>query len=75
MLPVIFLNWQILQERKNILRLVMLYKIINGVVAIPSHPYLQPKLKSSRTHTLGFQRIQEGSQQGRFATERLATKL
>ena len=36
----------------------MLYKIINGVVAINiglSHPYIQSKLRLSRTHPLGFQ--------------------
>ena len=36
----------------------MLYKIINGVVAITSHPYLQPKLRLSRTHPLSFQPYQ-----------------
>ena len=36
----------------------MLYKIVNGVVAIPSHLYLQPKLKFFRTHPLGFQPYQ-----------------
>ena len=30
----------------------MLYKIINGAVAITSQPYLQPKLRISRTHPL-----------------------
>ena len=36
----------------------MLYKIINGVVAITSRPYLQPKQRLSRTHPLGFQPYQ-----------------
>ena len=31
----------------------MLYKIINGVVAISFHAYLQPRLRFSRSHTLG----------------------
>ena len=49
------LNWQTLKKgRRNISRLIMLNKIVNGVVAIPSYPYLQPKLRSSRTHPLGF---------------------
>ena len=33
----------------------MLYKIVNEVVAIPSHPYFQQKLRSFRTHPLGLQ--------------------
>ena len=39
----------------------MLYKIINGVVAINiglSDPYIQSKLRLSRTHPLGFQPYQ-----------------
>ena len=31
----------------------MLYKIINGVVAISFHAYLQPRLRFCRSHTLG----------------------
>ena len=44
-----------LLERRKISRLIMLYKIVNGVVAIPSHPYFQQKLRSFRTHPLGLQ--------------------
>ena len=53
-----FLNWKTLEERRTISRLIMLYKILNGVVAITSHPYLQPKLRLSRTHPLSFQPYQ-----------------
>ena len=56
-----FLNWKTLEERRAFSILIMLYRIINAVVAITSHPYFQPKLRLSRTHPLGFQPYQTNS--------------
>jgi hypothetical protein len=51
------LQWQTLALRRMQYRLVMLYRIVNGLIAIPTHPYLVPILRPTRhTHKLAFQR-------------------
>ena len=44
------LAWRPLEYRRVDARLCMLYKIVNGYVAIPPDPYLLPFTRSSRLH-------------------------
>ena len=49
------LGWITLQERRKITRLVMMYKITNGLVAIPVAEYTKPTTRPTRhCHELGF---------------------
>ena len=50
------LGWRSLQARRTDAKLVFLYKIVNGLVAIPIQPYLTPVIrKDSKFHnTQGF---------------------
>jgi ribonuclease P/MRP protein subunit RPP40 len=49
------LGWESLQERRSKFRLVMLYKIVNNLVAIPTTPYLKPAhARTRRNHHLCF---------------------
>ena len=41
------LDWQTLEERRNVARLCLFYKIVKGVVAAPLPKYIQPIHKSS----------------------------
>lgn len=43
------LNWKLLAERRREQRLVLLYKIINGLVATPADRHITPKNRPSRT--------------------------
>jgi hypothetical protein len=44
------LGWQPLAKRRADARLCLMYKIVNGLVAIPAHTYLIPFTRSSRLH-------------------------
>ena len=44
------LNWETLELRRTKLQLVMIYKIINDVVDIPSYLYLTPATTQTRAH-------------------------
>ena len=50
------LQWDPLQHRRQDLKVTMLYRVINGLVAIPSEPYLIPRSASTTTrgHNLRF---------------------
>ncbi|KAK3098073.1 hypothetical protein FSP39_015909 [Pinctada imbricata] len=50
------LQWDTLQHRRQDLKVTMLYRVINGLVAIPSEPYLIPRSASTTTrgHNLRF---------------------
>ena len=53
------LQWQTLQERRAHSKVTMLYKIVNGLVAIPSGPpflYPSPDLHATRGHDHQFRR-------------------
>jgi hypothetical protein len=46
------LKWQTLADRRRDQRLILLYKIINGLVAIPADQHIQPNPRPSRNrHT------------------------
>ena len=51
------LQWDTLQQRRQRLKVIMLYRVIYGLVAIPSQPYLLPRGASTTTrgHCLRFQ--------------------
>ncbi len=44
------LKWQKLQERRSKFKVVMMYKIVHCLVAIPITPYLQPVQGTTRHH-------------------------
>jgi hypothetical protein len=50
------LQWDTIQHRRQHLKVIMLYRIINGLVAISTQPYLVPRSASttSRGHHLRF---------------------
>ena len=46
------LKWQPLADRRRDQRLILLYKIINGLVAVPADQHIQPNPSASRNrHT------------------------
>ena len=52
------LEWEALQDRRKKLRLALMFKIINQIVAIPAEPYFKPVTRRTRSHhTLKFQQI------------------
>ena len=52
------LKWELLEHRRMKLRLTLMYKIVNGLVAVPAHQYFQPVRRSTRSsHSLKFQQI------------------
>ena len=52
------LNWQSLEQRRNQAKSIMLYKIINNIVSINFHQYLQPSVAITRGHHLRFIQLQ-----------------
>ncbi len=44
------LKWETLQERRSKFRVLMMYKIVHCLVAIPITPYLQPVLGATIHH-------------------------
>ena len=50
------LQWDTLQHRRQQIKVTMLFRIINGLVAIPSQPYLVPRGASTTTrgHNLRY---------------------
>lgn len=52
------LKWETLQHRRMKLRLLLMYKIIHGLVAINPQPYFIPTLRLNRyNHSFTFQQI------------------
>lgn len=52
------LNWRPLQYRRDDARIVLFYKIVYGLVAIPMPPYIVHPLKQTRlSHPLAFRQI------------------
>ena len=50
------LNWPSLQQRREMLRLVLFYKIHHNLVVFDSSPYITPALRATRnTHQQGYQ--------------------
>lgn len=50
------LNWPSLQQRREVLRLVLLYKMHQGKVIFDTSPYITPVLRATRhTHQQGYQ--------------------
>ena len=55
------LGWQTLEERRNVARLCLFYKIVNGIVAVPLPEYIQPTHRISRyCHSMTFRQIHTG---------------
>ena len=49
------LGWETLEQRRRDMRLVLMYKIANGLVAVPASPHLRPITRSSRLcHPAGY---------------------
>jgi len=46
------LGWEILQERRRQVKVVMMYKIIKNLVAIDSSPFLHLQNTSTRGHSM-----------------------
>jgi len=46
------LGWNTLQERRNQARVIMMYRIVNGLIAIPASLYLTYSTQSTRGHGL-----------------------
>ena len=44
------LNWPTLQQRRNNLKAIMMYKIINNLIRIPANQFLTPVSSSTRNH-------------------------
>ena len=52
------LDWELLQHRRMKLRLTLMYKIINQLVAISADPHFKPVTRRTRSHhSLKFQQI------------------
>ena len=49
-----YLGWNSLENRRTQSGLVMMYKIVHGLVAIPATPYLLPVLHDTRGHSSKF---------------------
>ena len=49
-----FLGWNSLEERRGHYSLVMMYKIVHGLVVIPTTPYLLPASYDTRGHSSEF---------------------
>jgi len=48
------LGWKTLQERGNQARVIMMYRIVNGLIAIPASLYMTYSNQSTRGHGLKF---------------------
>ena len=51
------LGWNTLKGRRDMLRAIMMYKIIHNIVDIQSHTYLTPTQLSTRGHHHRFQQL------------------
>ena len=52
------LNWQSLEQRRNQAKSIMFDKIINNMVFVNFHQYLQPSITIIRGHHLKFIQLQ-----------------
>jgi len=48
------LGWNTLEVRRNQARAVMMYRIVNGLIAIPASLYLAPNTQNTRGHGCKF---------------------
>ena len=48
------LNWPLLQQRRSHAKAVMMYRIVNGLVAIPANKHLVPTQSRTRGHDTRF---------------------
>ena len=51
------IDWDTLQERRDLARLSMMYHIVHGLVDIPAESYLTPSTSTTRGHNFGFRQI------------------
>jgi hypothetical protein len=62
------LNWPTLQQRRENSRLVMMYKIVHGLVAIDPNSYLTPQTRVTRgSHPFGYIQIRAKSDPYKFS--------
>ena len=62
------LGWQTLQDRRDIGRITMFYKIVYGLVAIPLPSYLgQPMRMSRHLHPLSYRQVHTTSNYFKFS--------
>ena len=52
------LNWSSLEHRRKEAKCIMFYKIINNLVSVDFHHYLQPITSSTRGHHLRYTHLQ-----------------
>ena len=52
------LNWSSLEHRRKEAKCIMFYKIINNLVCVDFHHYLQPITSSTRGHHLRYTHLQ-----------------
>ncbi len=63
------LGWETLEERRAKYRLCMLYKVVNGLVAVPACAYLQEaKPLSSHNHLATYTQQQARTQYYQYST-------
>jgi len=48
------MGWNALQERRNQAKVIMMYRIVNGLIAIPASLYVTNSTQSTRGHGLKF---------------------
>ena len=52
------LDWQTLEQRRNVAYLCIFYNIVDGIVAVPLPDYIQPTHRTSRyCHSMTFRQI------------------
>lgn len=62
------LGWQTLQDRRDLSRLIMFYKIMYGLVAISLPPYLERPMRVSRhMHPLSLRQVHTSSNYFKFS--------
>ena len=52
------LGWRTLEQRRSDARLAMLFKIVNGQIAIPSDQLVRPSRLTRHSHSYSFRQIQ-----------------
>ena len=62
------LGWQTLQDRRDLARVTMFYKIVHGLVAIPLPPYIvRPTRMTRHMHPLSFRQVHTSANYFKFS--------
>ena len=59
------LGWSTLEQRRQHLRLCMMYRITNGLIAVPAH-CLQPPARTTRGHSFNYQTLRTSCDKAKF---------